>query len=127
MSSDAMRLVVPACLCAGIGAVLAAASGARPDGLRDDATLFAAAQPMIGLRPGPGFFAFTHPAAPAAPKEAERPRRVRPTIDLSPIDTRLNDTGFALIAETEGLRLRAYFLAGQWLVGYGHARLAYEG
>lgn len=130
MATSVFRWVAPFCLCAGMGAVLAAA-GARPDrlrdSLRDDATFFAAAQPILGLRSGPGLFPFFPTTKPKPAPAVERPQRARPVIDLSPVATRLNPEGFQLIAETEGLRLRAYFLAGQWLVGYGHARIAYEG
>jgi lysozyme len=34
----------------------------------------------------------------------------------------INEEGLAIIESSEGLRLTAYELAGQWLIGYGHAR-----
>lgn len=34
---------------------------------------------------------------------------------------RINPAGLAIIKKSEGLRLSAYPLAGQWLIGYGHA------
>lgn len=40
---------------------------------------------------------------------------------------RINDAGLAIIKESEGLRLEAYNLGGQWLIGYGHARTARAG
>ena len=33
-----------------------------------------------------------------------------------------NEAGLTIIEEAEGLRLEAYQLAGQWLIGYGHAK-----
>lgn len=39
----------------------------------------------------------------------------------------INDRGLDLIRHNEGLRLRSYYLAGQWLIGYGHAGTAKEG
>ncbi len=36
----------------------------------------------------------------------------------------INDRGLDVIRRSEGLRLRSYYLAGQWLVGYGHAATA---
>ena len=66
-------------------------------------------------------------AEPAVLTERPRQKRQKPFIDLSPVETELNAEGFRLISETEGLRLKAYYLADQWLVGYGHARIAYDG
>lgn len=40
---------------------------------------------------------------------------------------RMNEAGLAIIKESEGLRLEAYNLRGQWLIGYGHARTAKSG
>lgn len=39
----------------------------------------------------------------------------------------INDQGLAIIRHSEGLRLNAYYLAGQWLIGYGHAATAERG
>lgn len=39
----------------------------------------------------------------------------------------INDKGLTIIKRSEGLRLDAYFLAGQWLIGYGHAGTAENG
>lgn len=36
----------------------------------------------------------------------------------------INDRGLDVIRRSEGLRLQSYYLAGQWLVGYGHAATA---
>ncbi len=36
----------------------------------------------------------------------------------------INDRGLDIIRRSEGLRLQSYYLAGQWLVGYGHAATA---
>ncbi len=33
----------------------------------------------------------------------------------------INERGLAVIRKSEGLRLKSYYLAGQWLIGYGHA------
>ena len=40
---------------------------------------------------------------------------------------RMNDAGLNIIKESEGLRLEAYNLGGQWLIGYGHTRTAQAG
>lgn len=40
---------------------------------------------------------------------------------------RINEAGLQIIKESEGLRLEAYRLNGQWLIGYGHARTARPG
>lgn len=40
---------------------------------------------------------------------------------------RMNDSGLNIIKESEGLRLEAYNLGGQWLIGYGHSRTAEAG
>lgn len=42
-------------------------------------------------------------------------------------DLRMNDAGLEIIKESEGLRLEAYNLGGQWLIGYGHSRTARQG
>lgn len=39
----------------------------------------------------------------------------------------INERGLDVIRKSEGLRLNAYFLAGQWLIGYGHAGTAKPG
>lgn len=38
-----------------------------------------------------------------------------------------NEPGLELIRHSEGLRLNSYYLAGQWLIGYGHAGTAMKG
>ncbi len=40
---------------------------------------------------------------------------------------RINDAGLQIIKDSEGLRLEAYNLGGQWLIGYGHSRTARSG
>ncbi len=40
---------------------------------------------------------------------------------------RINDAGLQIIKDSEGLRLEAYNLGGQWLIGYGHAATARAG
>ena len=40
---------------------------------------------------------------------------------------RTNAAGLRIIKESEGLRLEAYQLAGQWLIGYGHTATAEPG
>jgi lysozyme len=39
----------------------------------------------------------------------------------------INEPGLEIIRRSEGLRLNAYYLAGQWLIGYGHAGTAKQG
>ncbi|NOX95598.1 MAG: lysozyme [Alphaproteobacteria bacterium] len=39
----------------------------------------------------------------------------------------MNNVGLEIIKESEGLRLEAYNLGGQWLIGYGHAATAHAG
>lgn len=39
----------------------------------------------------------------------------------------INERGLDIIRRSEGLRLRSYYLAGQWLIGYGHAATARQG
>lgn len=36
----------------------------------------------------------------------------------------INERGLNVIRQNEGLRLKSYYLAGQWLIGYGHAGTA---
>jgi lysozyme len=36
----------------------------------------------------------------------------------------VNERGLDVIRHSEGLRLKSYYLAGQWLIGYGHAATA---
>lgn len=36
----------------------------------------------------------------------------------------INERGLDVIRHSEGLRLKSYYLAGQWLIGYGHAGTA---
>ena len=129
MTRFILKFAAYALLCGGAGAVLAVAGGVRPERPLSQSALVAATLPILGLRPGPELASVIAPgsAREAHATKPEKPRRIKPHIDLSPVATRLNDAGFALISETEGLRLKAYFLAGQWLVGYGHARIAYEG
>lgn len=39
----------------------------------------------------------------------------------------INERGLDIIRDSEGLRLQSYHLAGQWLIGYGHAGTATAG
>lgn len=39
----------------------------------------------------------------------------------------INERGLDVIRRSEGLRLKSYYLAGQWLIGYGHAGSARQG
>lgn len=39
----------------------------------------------------------------------------------------INAPGLDIIRRSEGLRLKSYYLAGQWLIGYGHASTAKQG
>ena len=39
----------------------------------------------------------------------------------------INEPGLDIIRRSEGLRLKSYYLAGQWLIGYGHASTAKQG
>ena len=40
---------------------------------------------------------------------------------------RTNDAAIEIIKQSEGLRLEAYAVGGQWLIGYGHSRTAKAG
>ena len=62
------------------------------------------------------------PAVPAVPPASA----VTPTPEAKPQARpasawHTNQKALQIIEEAEGLRLRAYRLAGQWLIGYGHA------
>lgn len=126
MSDTPMRLVFPVLLCMAMGAVLIVAGEAGQKRPSFERAVIAAAEPFLGLRDGPAAL-LPKGAEPAILTAKPRAKRQKPFIDLSPVETRLSPEGFQLIAETEGLRLKAYYLADQWLVGYGHARIAYEG
>lgn len=77
--------------------------------------------------------------APAASNEAPAtaaPAPAAPTVaapassDLGHPDNanlRINNAGLQIIKDSEGLRLEAYNLGGQWLIGYGHSRTARAG
>jgi len=57
------------------------------------------------------------PPAPALP-----PPSLAPVVQMRPAsDWSINNEAINLIKQAEGLRLRAYHLAGQILIGYGHA------
>ena len=62
-----------------------------------------------GLRDGPAMPADLAAASPL------------PGIDLDNAVLRTSKAGVDLIEKSEGLSLSAYPLAGQWLIGYGHA------
>lgn len=69
-----------------------------------------------------------------AAAESEEPSRTEPPAPASGdlgheanANLRINDAGLQIIKESEGLRLEAYNLGGQWLIGYGHARTARSG
>ncbi|GJL92522.1 lysozyme [Hyphococcus sp.] len=47
--------------------------------------------------------------------------------NASNANLRMNAAGLKIIEESEGLRLEAYNLGGQWLIGYGHTRTAKAG
>lgn len=69
------------------------------------------------------------PAEPApllrdGPQTWTPPRLITAPEALAP---RINAAGLRIIEESEGLRLEAYRLAGQWLIGYGHAGSAGPG
>lgn len=130
MADTTNRFVIPVCLCVAMGAVLVAAGGAGSDRSTFNEAANAATDPFLGpvfgLRDGPS--ALLPPGAePAVLTTSPKPRRHKPFIDLNPVEIRLSPEGLRLIAQSEGLRLKAYYLADQWLVGYGHARIAYEG
>ncbi len=61
--------------------------------------------------------------------ETIRYRPVRNFKARLPQNSRLvmNEAGYDLLRRSEGLRLEAYKLAGQWLIGYGHAARGGEG
>lgn len=70
--------------------------------------------------------------SPAASDEAEPQSPPPPpasgeTGNAANAGLRMNDAGLAIIKESEGLRLEAYNLGGQWLIGYGHSRTAEPG
>lgn len=61
-------------------------------------------------------------------EETDEPVAQAPSGSLSDNDgLRINDAGLQIIKESEGLRLEAYNLGGQWLIGYGHSRTARAG
>ncbi|HXZ69019.1 MAG TPA: lysozyme [Alphaproteobacteria bacterium] len=64
------------------------------------------------------------PAPVPAPKPAPAAAQEKPTTGLKRTANAwtINQEGLAIIESAEGLRLSAYQLAGQWLIGYGHAR-----
>jgi GH24 family phage-related lysozyme (muramidase) len=60
-----------------------------------------------------------------------RADRLPPPVEAAPDSLHLanahlvvNENGLEVIRRSEGLRLRSYRLAGQWLIGYGHAASA---
>lgn len=128
MTGRATNIFACAVFAAASGLLLAVAGGAGSFNGSQASSILATAAPIPGLRAGPEAFV---PAAGASNKDAtvtaRASRHQRPRFDLTPVSTRLSDEGFDLIEQAEGLRLKAYYLAGQWLVGYGHARHAYEG
>jgi lysozyme len=63
--------------------------------------------------PLPHLFAAAVPVGPPLPRHKPN-RRVAS-------DWHVNNRALNIIREAEGLRLSSYYLAGQWLVGYGHA------
>ncbi len=66
---------------------------------------------------------------PEAPPAASQPPASADAAPSAPAGERLriNQAGLDIIKESEGLRLEAYNLNGQWLIGYGHSRTAREG
>lgn len=71
------------------------------------------------------------PSAPTASEAPSAPASAAPASaglgNAANADLRINNAGLAIIKESEGLRLEAYNLGGQWLIGYGHARTARAG
>lgn len=66
-------------------------------------------------------------AAPAPETRDLREGPALPEPPPEPAPALINAAGLAIIEESEGLRLEAYELAGQWLIGYGHAATAAPG
>ncbi len=68
-------------------------------------------------------------AAEASPAPQTPPPTTRADQDEagSNATLRINDAGLQIIKDSEGLRLEAYNLGGQWLIGYGHSRTARAG
>lgn len=69
-----------------------------------------------GESPGPSAM-LSEPAPQAAAPVKTAPEGVLP----ENANLHINDAGLQIIKESEGLRLEAYQLNGQWLIGYGHA------
>ncbi len=64
----------------------------------------------------------------AEPTTAETDAAASPSTDSAANQNlRINAAGLQIIKDSEGLRLDAYNLGGQWLIGYGHARTARAG
>lgn len=64
--------------------------------------------------------------APAPPQQPAKPAENIPAPNTGVKRTAnawtINQAGLEIIESSEGLRLTAYQLSGQWLIGYGHAR-----
>jgi lysozyme len=62
----------------------------------------------------------------SAPQSSPPPSNNAGGVDAN-ANLRINDAGLQIIKDSEGLRLEAYNLGGQWLIGYGHAATARAG
>lgn len=98
------------------------------------AAILVLALSVLSLTRGPA------PAAPGAPRvsyfreliplgaERFRPLPAAPdSLHAANAWLAINARGLDVIRKSEGLRLKSYYLAGQWLIGYGHAGTAREG
>ncbi|MEM8988678.1 MAG: lysozyme [Pseudomonadota bacterium] len=92
--------------------------------------LFAGAVLLIAIKLG--FFqsqAIQDPEAFISDLDLEQTAKLTAPIGVLPenANLRTNQAGIDIIKESEGLRLEAYQLGGQWLIGYGHSRTARAG
>ncbi len=62
------------------------------------------------------------PAAPPKPAPTAKAETPNTGVKRTANAWTINQAGLEIIESAEGLRLKAYQLAGQWLIGYGHAR-----
>lgn len=73
--------------------------------------------------PAPAEAPASLPEARPAPSPVQIPEGVLP----ENANLHINTAGLDIIKESEGLRLEAYNLNGQWLIGYGHSATAKAG
>ncbi len=93
---------------------------------------FEAAEGLLGRAGEPIPAAEDNGAEPEAAEASPAPQTLPPASSSqggadANADLRINDAGLQIIKDSEGLRLEAYNLGGQWLIGYGHSRTARSG